>query len=79
MSRELVLHRPSLAKQGLEKLRLRQIVPEDITDDIDVLLETYPDLAGDTRAIGVGDSDGKCQSWWDDRDWWKRLPGMPQK
>jgi len=66
-------------KQWLEKLGLRQVEPGDITRDICALFERYPDLAGDRTAIGIGDSDGDCQSWWGDWGWWKKLPEMPQK
>jgi len=60
-------------------LGLRQIVPRDITNDVNALYKRYPDLDGDGGAIGVSDSDGHCQSWRDDRGWWKKLPEMPQK
>jgi len=79
MSEVLSLHRPSLVKQRLEELKVRQIVPSDITDKLDILYGLCPDLAGDRGAIGVSDSDGHCQSWWGDWGWWKRLPGMPQE
>ena len=62
MNKYLNLHPPSFIKQRLEGLGLRQIVPEDITSDLNVLYRRFPDLAGDIRAIGVSDFEGHCQS-----------------
>ncbi len=76
MSSELILHRPSVLKQKLEKLGVVTVYPWDITSDVDSLYRKYPDLAGDITAIGVSDFDGHCQSWCNNPGWWRRLPGM---
>ena len=77
--RQIGLRTPSTINRVLEKLRLRQVGPEDICltrEDLDLLYTIFPDLAGDGTTIGRGD-DGKCQSWQDDWGWWRRV--VPRK
>lgn len=65
------LHRPLLMWRILERLGLRDVSPEDICPltEIERLYQTYPDLRGDTTAIGPGD-DGDCQTWRNNPGWW---------
>jgi hypothetical protein len=75
MVERLDLRPPSILKQTLEKLRIREVAPVDICPDgqtLAGLYEVYPDLAGDVTAIGVGD-DGGCQSWRGCFGWWKEV------
>lgn len=74
------IHPPTRVKQILEKLCVREVDPKDLCDnlaELDKLYRKYPDLAGDSTAIGPGD-DGSCQSWRGDWGWWKRLMKQEQ-
>jgi hypothetical protein len=63
------LHRPTIPKEMLARLHLRQIEPPDISSHLDILFKKYPALFGDPN-IGPGD-DGNCQSWCGDWDWYQ--------
>lgn len=74
ITQELGLHRPAIWKRILELFRLREITPVDICprQNLGKLYATYPDIAGDGTAIGLGD-DGSCQSWRGHRKWYESL------
>lgn len=68
---EFHFHPPNKVKRVLEKMRLYEVTPHDILPpgEVDALLKTYPDLAGDQN-IGRSDFEGRCQSWRGYPQWW---------
>lgn len=70
---EFHFHRPNVFKRLGERLGVYEVTPADIVpkEELDNLLRTYTDLAGD-QDIGPG-NDGSCQSWRGYPYWWKEL------
>lgn len=69
------LHKPAWWRQLLEIIRLKEIAPEHLCsnqDDLISLYRVYPDLWGDRSEFDMG-LGGYCQSWRDQRGWWKSL------
>lgn len=75
MTERLELKSPPFWKRVLEDHFGIEIAPEDITPTGEAyrkLVKKYPDLLGDTTAIGPGD-DGNCQSWRGHKGWWREF------